>query len=304
MRDKQQHKKSKIKHVMEAYEENFTLDSTQEHFEKLRNEMLAGYRVKTIKAGPILEMKAYPFWHAPQPGEKRKKQGRDSSKSQNNLNDRNAREHVARLINTNFREFVDLWLHLTYGDSKRPSSPEIAKKDMTNYIRRLKNWLKKQPEYKNFKLKYLYVTEHTDGAKEVRAHHHMVTNFPDRDVAERIWTGGKRANARRLQADRNSGFEALARYITKEKKSKTTKRYTPSRNLKPPIVTVSDTKLTRRRAEKIAKEEVSAQEIFEKMYPNYQFNGIEVKFSEFTSGAYLYVKMHRIATDRRDRQDE
>ncbi|WP_144787087.1 hypothetical protein [Lysinibacillus fusiformis] len=72
------------------------------------------------------------------------------------------------------------------------------------------------------------------------------------------------------------------------------KRYTSSRNLKQPIVTVADTKLTRRRAEKITKDEVSAHEIFEKWHRDYQFKDMQVKFSDFVSGAYLYVRMKRI----------
>ncbi len=52
--------------------------------------------------------------------------------------------------------------------------------------------------------------------------------------------------------------------------------------------------MTRRRAEKIATEEVCAQETFEKMYKGYKFNDIEVKYSHFVSGAYLYVRMKRI----------
>lgn len=299
-------KKQRRKHVLEAYEENFTVDkkdSTQDHLENLRNEALAGYRVKTIRSGPILEVEAYPFWHIPQTP--RKKSEKESSKTQSNLNDKNTRKHVARLINTNFKK-DDLWLTYTYENKHVPADPEQAKKDMTNQIRRMKNWLKKQLEYENFELKYIYVTEHTRDGKKVRAHHHMVTNFPNREKAEQLWKGSVRNQSKRLRPD-EFGFEGMARYITKEKGSKTSKRYTPSRNLKQPIITVSDTKLTRRRAEKIAKEEISAQEIFEKFYKNYQFNDIEVKFSDYTSGAYLYVRMKQIELKgerRRRRQDE
>lgn len=300
-------KKRTRKHLLEAYEENFTVDkkdSKEEHLENLRNRALAGYRVRTIRSGSYLEVEAYPFWHIPQG--LRKKTGKGSTEAQRNLNDKNARKHMLRLLNANFREYVDLFMHITYPPGKLPADPEQAKKDMTNYIRRLKNWLKKQPEYKDFELKYIYVTEHTKNGQKVRAHHHMVTNFPDRDKAEELWIEGGRASTRRLKTS-DYGFEGIARYITKEKSSKTSKRYTPSRNLTKPTVTESDTKLTRRRAEKIAKEEISAQEVFEKFYKNYKFNDIEVKFSDYTSGAYLYVRMKKIepvSKRRRKRPDE
>lgn len=287
-------RKHRMKHVLAAYEESFIVDkknSREEHFESLRSQSLSGYRVRTIKSGEMLEIEAYPFWNIPQ--EYRKKSGKESTQAQKNLNDKNTKKRVTRLINTNFRNYEDIWLTYTYSEGKMPADFEQAKKDMTNLVRRMKNWLKKQDQYKDFELKYIYVTEHTRDGSKVRAHHHMVTNFPDRDIAEKLWNCGGRTQSRRLQSD-DFGFEGMARYITKEKGSKTMKRYTPSRNLKQPTVTESDTKLTRRRAEKIAKEEISAQEIFEKWHKDYQFNDMQVKFSDFVSGAYLYVRMKRI----------
>ena len=299
-------KHQKIKHVLAAYEESYAVDkedSKEEHIEGLRDTLLAGYRVKTIKSGPMLEVEAYPFWKIPQGS--RKKKGEESSQTQKNLNDKNTQKHVVRLVNTNFKNYEDLWMHYTYPEGMLPADFEQAKKDMTNLIRRMKNWLKKREQYKDFELKYIYVTEHTRDGNKVRAHHHMVTNFPDRDVAEDLWNCGGRPRSRRLKSD-DFGLEGMARYITKEKGSKKMKRYTPSRNLKQPTVTVADTKLTRRRAEKIAREEISAQETFESWYKNYQFKDMQVKFSDFVSGAYLYVRMKRIDSPikRKGRLDE
>lgn len=56
-----------MKYVRENYEELFAMvkkeyeDSQEECIEKLRDVQLAGYRVKTIKSGPMLEVEAYPF---------------------------------------------------------------------------------------------------------------------------------------------------------------------------------------------------------------------------------------------------
>lgn len=282
-------------------ESNFT-DSIEERIEKLRDKQVSKYRVKTIKSGEMLECEIYPIWNAP--AGKRAKKEKDIRQSQTNLNDKNTKKHLIRLVNTNFTK-QDIWITLTYQNGHLPADIEQAKKDMQNYIRRLKRYIKKNelPE-----LKYVYVTEYqdADNKKKKRVHHHMICNFADRDVAEELWNGGGRTQTRRLQPD-DFGFEGLARYIAKDKSETTIKRYTPSRNLKQPKITVADSKVTRRRAEKIANEENMAHEVFEKLYAGYKFNDMEVKYSPYVSGAYIYVRMKQIEPkkqQRRRRQDE
>lgn len=286
-------KKHKVRNVLATYEEAFAeSERTKMHEDSLLDKVIAGYRVKSIWSGSVLEVEAYPYWHIPQEG-KRVKQDKNSTKAQAKLNEKNRQKHVARLLNTNFC-VRDLYSTLTYSDNCIPADYEQAKKDMQNMVRRMKRWLKKQDQYADFELKYLYSTEHTRNGEKVRVHHHMVTNFPDREVLEELWNKGQ-ARSERLY-DSDLGFTELGKYLVKEKGEKTTKGYTPSRNLKKPEVTVSDTKLTRRRATKIATEENSAQEIFEKMYKGYQFKRMNVSFSDYVSGAYINVHMKRIDT--------
>ncbi|MFF5993679.1 hypothetical protein AAGS61_02840 [Lysinibacillus sp. KU-BSD001] len=284
---------------VENYEDIFTVDSSayvdsiEEHVERLRDKQISKYRVKSIWSGNMLEIEAYPLWAVPIG--KRGKRGKGSSIAQQNLNDKNTIKRVTRIVHTNFTE-KDIWATWTYANDQLPADHEQAKKDMQNFIRRLKRWLKKQKKYEKFELKYVYVTEFDDSSgKKVRVHHHMITNFPDRDVAEELWNGGGRVQTRRLQPN-DFGLEGLVRYIMKDKKKKPTKRYTISRNMKQPKITIADSKMTRKRAERIAMEEVRAQELFEKMYQGYKFNDIEIKYSEFNSGVYLYVRMKRIDT--------
>lgn len=117
-------------------------------------------------------------------------------------------------------------------------------------------------------------------------------NFSDRTIAEELWARG-RANSRQLQPN-ESGLKGIAQYMMKQQRKDSTKRYTPSRNLKQPIITIANNKVTRKRAERIALNQNTAHETFEKMYPGYQFNEIKVKYSPFTSGVYIYVEMIRI----------
>lgn len=287
-------KQHKVRHVLASYEEAFVeSELTKMHEDSLLDRAIAGYRVKSIWCGAVLEVEAYPYWKIPQG--KRVKTDKNSSKAQERLNEKNRQKHVVRLLNTNFRPHHDLYMTYTYSDKYLPKDYEQAKRDMVNLIRRMKHWLKKQEKYSDFELKYIYTTEHTRNGEKVRAHHHMVTNFPDREVAEELWSRGRPRSDRLEESD--LGFKKLGEYLVKEKGPKTAKGYTPSRNLdKHTKVTVSDTKLTRRKATKIATEENSAQEIFEKMYKNYQFKQMSVSFSDYVSGAYINVYMKRIDT--------
>lgn len=276
---------------IENYEELFTLpyeDTKEEQIEALRDKDIKKYRVKTIKSGDMLECEIYPIWNTSRGG-KRKDKSKPSREAQKNLNDKNTKKNVIRLTNTNFTK-EDIWATFTYDKEHLPNDPEQAQKDMQNYLRRLKRHIKK---YDLPDLKYIYVTEYEEDEKKgkKRVHHHIVMNFRDRDLAEEIWDKGGRTHSRRLQPD-DYGLEGLARYITKDPKN--SKRYCASKNLEKPKVSIADSKLTKRKAEKIAKDENIAGEIFQKLYEGYTFKDIAIRYSQFVSGAYLYVRMKQI----------
>lgn len=278
-------------------ESNFT-DSIEERIEKLRDKQVSKYCVKTIRSGPMLECEIYPITNVP--GEERRaKKKKDIRQAQSNLNDKNAKKHIIRLVNTNFTK-KDIWITLTYKNDRLPADIAQSKKDMQNYIRRLKRHIKKQGLEE---LKYVYVTEYQDAdrKKKKRVHHHMISNFADRDVAEELWNGGGRTQSRRLQPD-DFGLEGLTRYITKDKNNDSFKRYTVSRNLEQPNITRAYSKVTRRRAAKIATEQNIAHEIFEKMYKGYQYKDMEVKYSPYVAGAYIYVRMKQIEPQKQRRR--
>lgn len=284
---------------VENYEDYFVIgnkayeDSIEEKIEKLRDKQTGKYRKKTIKSGSILEVEIYP-----RGANKVGKRGRRNSKSrkvQANLNNKNAIKYLIRLLNANFTD-EDITLTLTYTNEHLPANPGLAKKDVENYLRRIKRSMKKEQPHEE--LKYVYVTEYEyDEAKgKKRIHHHIVMNFRNKSIAKEKWSARGRVSAENLEQN-NFGLEGLARYISKGKKDKKndgTKSYTPSRNLKKPTITIADSKVTRRRVEKLATGELEAQDYFETMYKGYQFNDMEVKYSDFVNGAYLYVRMKRI----------
>lgn len=257
-------------------------DNLQEQIEGLRSNG-GRYRVKTIKSGDYLESEIYPLWETN--SKVRKAKIKESRLAQRNLNNKNTVKKLIRLMNCNFTN-NDIMCTFTYDDAHLPSDIKKAQRDVINYLRRLKTYVKHHnlPE-----LKYIYVTEYNNtDEKKIRVHHHIVMNFPERDVAEKYWKGGARTQSRRLQHD-EFGLEGLARYITKDPKG--TKRYTCSQNLKKPIVTVADSKMTNAKVLKIIEHRIDAKAFFTKMYKGYKFNDIQYFFSDYVSGAYIRVRM-------------
>ena len=141
------------------------------------------YALKEITAGEQFEIEIYPQFRkmddVPKEGQRIVK---DNSRAQKNLNDKNARKYVERLINQNFGD-RDIWLTLTYDDEHLPPDGDIdaAIKNMQNYIRRV-NYQRKKRGLPN--AKYVYVTEYNEDA-EIRWHHHIVMDGAlDMDVVE------------------------------------------------------------------------------------------------------------------------
>ncbi len=263
-------------------------DNEENNPDRINNKNIFRYRTKTIKSGDVLEVQAYPIWNTY--SEVRRAKNKVSTIAQSNLNHRNRQAQVIRLINANFTD-KDVWATFTYSDEKMPTKYSVALKEIKNYIRRLKTYAAKHnyPE-----LKYIYVTEF----KKHGFHHHIVMNFKDRDIAEKLWKGGKRKQTRRLQADVN-GYEGIARYITKQETKELEEdgikhnAYVCSKNLIKPKITVSDWKISRSKARKIAEGRLDPMKLFQRLYPGYTFNTCEVKTSEYVSGCYLYVKLHK-----------
>jgi len=280
-------------YTVDNYQEMFlkrVLDTREQQAAALKCKDIIKYKTKTTVSGPMLECEIYPIWKTSKKSI-REKTRKESRKAQRNLNNKNAVKRVIRLINTNFNN-NGIWGTFTYSDDKLPNSEDQAKKDMQNYIRRLKRYLNKN---ELGELKYIYVTEYSE---RKRVHHHIVMNFKDRETAEKLWKNGGRTQTRRLQPD-DYGLEGMARYITKQKKD--SKRYACSRNLEKPKVYEAYSKFTKRRAEKLALDENGAKEVFEKMYKNYVFNDIDIKYSDFVSGCYLYARMRNYMGDKNDK---
>nr|WP_302025330.1 terminase large subunit [uncultured Blautia sp.] len=126
------------------------------------------YALKEITAGDQFEIEIYPQFRSmdevPPEGRTIKK---DNNKAQKNLNDKNARKYVERLINENFSD-RDIWMTLTYDDAHLPPDGDVdaAIKNVQKYIRRI-NYQRKKRGLPN--AKYVYVTAYNPDA-EIRWH--------------------------------------------------------------------------------------------------------------------------------------
>ena len=246
-------------------------------------------REKNIVSGKMYEAEFYPVFKNGRRVPERAKKTKPSSEEQANLNDKNARKKLIRLINTNFGK-NDIVVHGTYREDEMPLSEKACRKDIQNYIRRVKRYREKNglPE-----MKYIYVIESKTCKRTglVKYHFHMVMNKMDRDVAEEMWPHGDWVNADRLQPNER-GCEALAKYLVK--KPEGSKRWAGSKNLKKPrILKPKDDKISHRYLKKLCTERADDREYWERRYPGYRFIEAEPKFNDFNGYWYLNIVMYR-----------
>lgn len=242
---------------------------------------------ENIKSGKVLlESQVYPsFYHKADVPKTKKK--RETKPSQKNLNDKNARRYLIRLININFGD-GDLWCTFGWDNDHFPEDEKMAGNDISNFIRRI-NYRRKKEGKPN--IKYIYVLAY-DGYK--RPHFHMVMSGDgmDRDSLESLWGKCERPNTRRIKSDKDYILTGMALYVSGNPHGK--KRWRPSRNLKkPPTPTRSYSKFKKRTVEKMVKNHDIMKEEMEKVYPGYRFLDVEVKYNGVTAAFYLYARMVR-----------
>lgn len=266
----------------------------------LKNRKKVVHALKEITAGEQLEIEIYPQFRSmdevPPEGRRKKK---DNSRAQKNLNDKNARKYVERLINQNFTDH-DIWITLTYDDRFLPINMEEAIKNMQNYIRRInyQRAIRGLPS-----AKYVYVTEY-DPEAEIRWHHHLVMEGTlDMDTVESLWKKGSRNEVRRLSKDEN-GLSGLSNYIVKEKnREKWEKRWNSSRNLIKPGIKVVHSKRPEagkgsykpvgKYVEEMVRSQEYIKEQLEKWYKDYDFTCSEVYYNDFNGMFYIHARMRK-----------
>lgn len=250
------------------------------------------YNVKTIQSGEQLEVQIYESWETN--AANKGKATSTSRESQRRLNEKYRQQRCVRLINANFDE-SGTWLHLTYTQANIPADEAEAKKIVYNYLRSV------QRKYKDTEVKAVYTTKHTGR----HCHHHICINVADRDGLEELWCSPSerakrrknpcyivkrygRTQARRLQAD-DYGFTGMALYICEHGK------YSRFGNLAEPVEkktkNLKSRKLTRAFVKKLAEDKRAAGMELRRLFPDCQFNDIDVRQTPYTKGYYVYARL-------------
>lgn len=271
-------------------------------------------RTVTIRAGRSLEVYCYPNVKRWPEGARRARKQRKSRQCQVELNARNVELHIMRLFEMNFTPSAVVLTGTyeypgeDYGLTSRealldfyeahhlPESMADARNAVTNYLRRLKRRMEKAGHAPK-ECKWLYVIE--EGAKEEpfglppRYHFHCVLEAPglSRDEIEDLWPFGF-TRCERLDM-KHDGARRLAHYFCKQKRGG--RSWAHSRNLKKPTRSVSERKVSRARAARVAEDVQSdGRAIFEKLYPGYaMMQDVRVSYSDYLPGAFIYARMRR-----------
>lgn len=166
-------------------------------------------RLKTITAGRLVITVCYTIPTPRSTPEERAALREISSAAQMTLNNRRAWQKLELLLAANFGR-RDLVIELTYDDVHLPPSREEAVK----LVRKFLSWLRAHRKARGQALRYVYVTEQLS-AEGGRLHHHLVINGTgaDLEVLKSLWPYG---NVNMEQMDDWQGYEALAKYLTKE----------------------------------------------------------------------------------------
>lgn len=202
------------------------------------------YVKETCIAGDTIEVRKYYTTRFCRKGQQRGPVIGQTSEKARQVNERNSRMNLTRIINTNFRA-GDLHMVMTYRKDQRPA-PEIARKEVEKFLRKLRAEYRRHSQ----ELKYIQVTEYEDAA----IHHHLLINNIGINIAEisALWPHGQ---VRPTVLDNRVNHAALANYFVKEtsrhlkRKSERDieaqekekdfyvgKRWSSSRNLKKPII--------------------------------------------------------------------
>ena len=155
----------------------------------------------------------------------------------NEVNQRRKERKLFRTILTNFKR-DDIYLTLTYEEE---IAPEKAKVELSKFIRKLRNYYKKN----GWELKFIYRTEY----RGHRPHHHLIINDPTggalkRGEIQKLWKWGMVTHYSFQRYDgKSEDAKRLAAYFCKESKKEIQKQiekqaWHPSRNLKKPEIHV------------------------------------------------------------------
>ncbi len=285
-------------------------------------------REKQTRSGALLEIDLYPVTTAGRRLPERAAKCKPSTAQQKRYNQAKSTKRLIRLVNANF-DGSDYFLHPTYQPGQAPQTEEEAKRDMVNYLRRIK--ARRQTAAKQLQaelkelgalakenpgnatleravqeckgklpkvqqpLRYIYVLEkqvYKTGERRGQTswHFHLfISGGLDAAEMEKAWGKGMRTNCNRYQPEK-FGPAAAAMYISKDPQG--SKRFCCSLTLKKPQERVKKG-MSGRRVEQIAKQRVDDAAWWEQRYPGYRFLQCYSRLNEYNGRWYVSAVMYR-----------
>lgn len=277
-------------------------------------------REKQTNSGKLREIDYYPVWEDGRRMPCRAPKQKRTCAEQERYNRISATKKLIRLVNANF-DTGDYLMHPTYEPSRAPQDEEQARKNIVNYLRRVKTKraselrriselcknspddlrLRAQAEKLAEPFRYIYVIEkqiYKTGVNAGRAnyHYHMfMTGGIDRDTLEDMWKFGARTNVDRFRPE-IFGPEAAAKYMSKS--PETSKRFICSKNLKKPeIPEPKDGRISVRGVEKLAKERCDDREYWERKFKGYRFIRCYSRYNSYNGNWYVSVVMYKSGSE-------
>lgn len=156
---------------------------------------------ETIVAGNLISRRYY-YPPIRMPGEKRTRKKNPTRDEVMKINRKNSERELTMKLHHNFGE-GDIHAVLTY--SGEEPTKEQAKKELQNFIRRLRRDFRKADRT----LKWISVTEYQNH----RIHHHVVLSKMDTSRLQELWTAGR---VRPVHLDKTGDYRQLASYLIKE----------------------------------------------------------------------------------------
>lgn len=191
------------------------------------------YVSRTVKAGPYIFTEKH---FALRIGKKNIPRGPNinyTTEQQQRINDFNKKQNLIWLFCENFRN-GDNWITLTYNKGKRPESSSAAVKSLRSFIRKLREYYKKQD------MKLVYMANMERGTKGGIHHHIVIRGEVDYNVIAKLWKKYGGWQAKTIGVDNIGGFTDdilnLAKYFIKGRSEESEKRYITSRYLRKPEI--------------------------------------------------------------------
>lgn len=247
-------------------------------------------RALAYDLGEIVEIDAYPMKKV---GKGRRAAWRPTTPAQEKVNRRRKMREVSRLVNLNF-DRSSWMIVLDYDDGMYPDSMEQAKRDIQNFIRRLRPIYKKAGAV----LGYTYATER--GCETGRTHHHLIIKGGvAKEVILAAWKKSKRCFAEHLEFTEN-GYADLAVYTAK-KQERWERSYTTSKNLiRPEPIPDEDAEarrinraFTRSTCEDLYAHNLTRTQLLD-LFPGYKVvDGWTCTYNPYDRGYYIHMRLIR-----------